>query len=199
MTFNGICNRGLIHLLKNTLDEVTFLNSINKGSIEIGERGLGKMNKTIKDQRTALILKDSAMKSNNQINALKLRAIEFDKLKKGYNQDNFVLSLLKVSNMYDLSFVRGFIFTIGTTILFTLLIISFGFPNYHLIYHNELILSCSWVNIIDQFLNILNVFNSQNIEEYNLKGKALFLLSKAFVSFGIYQTIYAFYKYMRRF
>lgn len=139
------------------------------------------------------------MKSNNQINALKLRAIEFDKLKKGYNQDNFVLSLLKVSNMYDLSFVRGFIFTIGTTILFTLLIISFGFPNYHLIYHNELILSCSWVNIIDQFLNILNVFNSQNIEEYNLKGKALFLLSKAFVSFGIYQTIYAFYKYMRRF
>ena len=187
------------HLLKNTLDEVTFLNSINKGSIEIGERGLGKMNKTIKDQRTALILKDSAIKSNNQINALKLRAIEFDKLKKGYNQDNFVLSLLKVSNMYDLSFVRGFIFTIGTTILFTLLIISFGFPNYHLIYHNELILSCSWVNIIDQFLNILNVFNSQNIEEYNLKGKALFLLSKAFVSFGIYQTIYAFYKYMRRF
>jgi hypothetical protein len=80
LDFTSVYNDGVIMLEDNqdNIEEITLKSAINTGLIEIENTNA----QTIKDRKTARLLKDSANKSGNSIDALEFRKIELELLKR---------------------------------------------------------------------------------------------------------------------
>lgn len=195
---NSIFNRGVIFLEENKVSSITLENAVNLGVIDLENTDITTRN--ITNRKTARILKDSAYKSNNVIDALKYRAIELDIHKKEKDTkwyDKVALGLNKWSNWHNMNFVLGIGFTMGSAAFFYWLINYWG--------TSEQIFELTWQfspkdfgDIWKKYLDVLNVLNFRdklNGIELNAFGETLFFVSKIFVAYGVYQTIAAFRKY----
>lgn len=197
---NSICNRGIIFFEENEILEITLENAVNLGVVELEDTDINTQN--ITNRKTARILKDSAYKSNNVIDALKYRMIELDihrKEKGTIWYDKIILWLNKWSNNHNRNFIWGIGFTIGVATLFFWLINYLG--------TTERIFELNWRfdftgfgNVWKKYLDVLNVLNFRdklNGIELNAIGETLFLVAKIFVAYGMYQTVSAFRKYSK--
>ena len=197
---NSICNRGFIFFEANSIGKITLENAVNIGFIELENTDTNTKN--IANRKTARILKDSAYKSNNVIDALKYRMIELDihrKEKGTIWYDKIILWLNKWSNNHNRNFIWGIGFTIGVATLFFWLINYLG--------TTERIFELNWRfdftgfgNVWKKYLDVLNVLNFRdklNGIELNAIGETLFLVAKIFVAYGMYQTVSAFRKYSK--
>ena len=197
---NSICNRGFIFFEANSIGKITLENAVNIGFIELENTDTNTKN--IANRKTARILKDSAYKSNNVIDALKYRMIELDihrKEKGTIWYDKIILWLNKWSNNHNRNFIWGIGFTIGVATLFFWLINYLG--------TTERIFELNWRfdftgfgNVWKKYLDVLNVLNFRdklNGIELNAIGETLFLVAKIFVAYCMYQTVSAFRKYSK--
>lgn len=111
------------------------------------------------------------------------------------SKENFLLFLNKYSNEFGLSWLRGLKFTLIITFIFYWLINYFGME--------EPIFVVDWrfsnfEYVFKGYINLLNIISfNKEIFQFRLTaiGELIFLMSRVFIAYGIYQTISAFRKY----
>lgn len=197
LNFYSLVNCGLICLIdnKNNINEILLKNAINKGYIEVENTAIPK----ITDRKTARLLKDSALKSNNYIDAInykRLEAKEYQKEKEIKWHERLLFILNGLSNKHGTSWIRALWVTLSFTTFFSLLILCFGlepFSNNAIMFNS---LNCE--KFLKIFIGLLNIVNIEsNFKDITLSfvGDLLFFTSKVFIAYGYYQFISAFRKY----
>lgn len=158
-------------------------------------------NKNSLDLNTIRIIKGQLSKSESKIEYLKFNALEqkehFKKLKKN-SPDYYILLLNSWSNDFGRNWIKGLKFTIKTSAIFFLALItlnSFIASNYPLRFK----LNSNFVDfstILSEYLKFtLSLgFNNEEIQSNGFLY-LIFIISKIFIGFGIYQTISAFRKF----
>lgn len=111
--------------------------------------------------------------------------------------ERLLLWLNKYSNDYNRSWIRGIWFTAMTALLFYFVLNSFGLvkPVFIVNYRFE-----NFKVVSEGYLSLIDVFNlsGTNFEfQTNTLGKYIIFFARVFIVYGIYQTIYAFYKYKK--
>lgn len=197
LNFYSLVNCGLICLIDNKkkISEISLKYATNKGTIEIENTEIPD----ITDRKTARLLKDSALKSNNHIDAVKykrLEAKEYFKEKETKFHEKLLFLLNGLSNKHGTSWIRALWVTLLVALIFSFLIVFFG---------QESICDKSFVTVasfIDQllisFVGLLNIANfSGDMNEINLNtlGYYMLFISKILISYGYFQFISAFRKY----
>lgn len=163
--------------------------------------GISISNEKSLDINTLQILKGQLQKSENKIEYLKYNALEQRKYLqtlKLSDSDFYVLKLNSMSNNFGTDWFKGAKFTLKTSMSFYILIIlvnSFISSTYPLKFNTNLELA-SPSFIISEFLKFTFTFGFNN-EDIQSNGYLylIFIISKIFISYGIYQTITAFRKF----
>lgn len=153
------------------------------------------------DINTLQILKGQLHKSENKIEYIKFNALEQRKYLQNLsklNSDYYVLLLNSISNDFGTNWFKGVKFTIKISVFFFLLIIlinSFTNSKYPLVFNPSLEFD-TLSNILSEYLKFTFNFTFSN-EDIQSNGYLylIFILSKIFISYGIYQTITAFRKF----
>lgn len=114
-----------------------------------------------------------------------------------FSGERLLLWFNKYSNNYNRSWTRGIWFTAIITLIFYFLLNYCGLEKPFFIidwkFHN-------FGNVSEGYLKLIDIFNlSDSIVDFHPTslGKYIMFVSKIFIAFGIYQTIYAFYKYRK--
>ena len=217
LDFTSVYNDGAIMLEDNqdNIEEITFKSALNTGLIEIENTNT----KTIKDRKTARLLKDSANKSGNTIDALEYRKKELELFKQESTYmkrgTRLLLRLNGLSNDHGTDWIKGLIFTTCSWLGFYLLFLfvsrlqdMFVFiigENVVWTFSSDISNGISYLWSLD-FLTTLstwmNQFSFQDswwiilLELFQILIVTLiFILGKIAIAYGIYQTITAFRKY----
>lgn len=114
-----------------------------------------------------------------------------------YSREKLLLWLNKYSNDYNRSWIRGIWFTAITTLIFYFILNYFGLVKPVFVidwkFNNFRIVSEGYLSLID----IFNLSGSNFDFQTNTLGKYITFFARIFIAYGIYQTIYAFYKYKK--
>lgn len=218
LDMTSLSNKGTLMLEdnQNEVERITLKSAINTGVIEIENTLIRK----IDDRITARLLKDSALKNGNTINALEYRKKEMELLKKENSsldkESRFLLWLNEKSNNHGTSGIKGVWFTIECWIGFYLLFLIISRVDYILIlfstknaiewtFAQDISNGISYLWSLD-FLGTL----SKWIDRFKFNdawwlmtfksaqlviGIIIYIVGKIAIGFGIYQTISAFRKY----
>lgn len=215
--FTSICNNGVLILEENKdqIDNFILTSAINLGVIETENTKI----KNINNRRTARILKDSALKYGNSIDALEFRKEEMRLLKKERVDKkegcNFLLWLNGISNNHGTDWKKGVYFTIICWLAFYLLFLIISrIGEIHALFtgktvtwtfSNDISIAIkylwsldfldtlsSWVDQLD-FKTVWWLFLLKTIQL--IMVFIIFILGKIAIGYGIYQTIIAFRKY----
>lgn len=206
-------NNGIITLDDNKeLEEISLANSTNNGSINFGN----PIFKSIKDRKTAYLMKDTAIKNNNYIDSIDYKAKEMEFLEKEtnrYSQKGVLLFLNKLSNRHGTDWWRAVVFTlacwIGSYLLFLTIaridVIHSWMSGQSVKYtYNTDILNAfkylwtvNLTDIINPYITKLKTDSLNDIIYWIQIVIAVFILvlGKISIAYGIYQTISAFRKY----
>jgi hypothetical protein len=216
LNLTSIHNNGALILENNgaNIQEMTLKSAINTGMIEVENTNI----QIIKERKTARLLKDSALKCGNSIDALEFRKKEMELLKNETTGNKWGSRLLlwfnEISNKHNTDWIRGVKFTIVCWIGFYLLFLITSRPDqiYALFTGQPVTWTCSldianginylwslnfletlsmWVNInfnVVWWLFILKVIQL-------LIVASIYIIGKIAIGYGIYQTISAFRKY----
>lgn len=158
-----------------------------------------------KNRKTLVILKNEAFKKGDNISAIEYKSLEMMQYKKELKgiehfNERILLFLNTLSNNNGINWIKGVFFTCITAWIF------FFFINFCGLEKNtgSRFFEWGWTSL-DSFENVcanyLNMFYLTEFKDkfsgfkLNALGDILFLISKIFVSYGIYQTISAFRKY----
>ena len=184
---NFQCNT--IELNRVHFDKVAFFNDINIKLL----RNL--------DVKTISIIKNQLNKTDNNIDYVKMSALEkrkfFQSLSRK-NSDFFVLWLNKISNNFGTSWLKGIWFTLKcSAIFFVLLLVVNNFVKSS--YPLSINIKQDWAKfdfILAEFLKFIFSFGFTS-PEFQSSGWLflIFIVAKIFIGFGIYQTIAAFRKF----
>ena len=200
---DSLCNRGILDFEDNKISNITLGKAITLRIIELENTEINTSN--ISNRKTARLLKDSAYKSNNNIDGLKYRALELDIYQSKeaqlpwYSNDKVILFLNKISNNYDRNFWWGVGWTFASAIIAFWGINYFGTTQqiFELNYKFDF---TEFGEIWKKYLDVLNVLNFRerlNGVELNAVGETIFLVSKVIIAYFMYQTIAAFRKYRK--
>lgn len=156
------------------------------------------------NRETYVRLKNEAVKRNDSIMALCYKAKEMVSYKKELDDkshklttDKILLWLNTISNKNGQSWWRGFLFTTITAALFFWIINYLGISGSQKLF----VLDWRFSGCDDVWKRYLNMFYLIDFKdkfaniELNALGETVFLISKIFIGYGIYQTISAFRKY----
>lgn len=196
----SICNRGMLFFEDSTISKIRLADAMNLGIVELENTYIDGRN--IADRKTARILKDSASKNNNAIDALKYKYLELELYRKegGISiGDRIILIAQKVSNRYGTNFIQGIAFTMTAAMVFFWLINYTGAdePIFRL---NARFDFSGFGEIWKKYLDVLNVLNFRDKLDgvgLNAWGETLFLAAKIFIAYGMYQKVSAFRKYSK--
>lgn len=104
----------------------------------------------------------------------------------------------QISNNYGTSWLRGVLYTLGVTGLFTSLIY------WHLLYEGIVVWDWSYSGVIfflSGCMDVLNIINYRDVIngiELPLFGRALHFAGRIFIAYGVYQVVSAFRSYGRK-
>lgn len=184
---NFQCNT--IELNRVHFDKVAFFNDINI-----------KLLRSL-DVKTISIIKNQLNKTDNNIDYVKMNALEkrkfFQSLSRK-NTDFFVLWLNKISNNFGTSWLKGIWFTLKCSAIFFVMLLAvnnFVKSSYPL----SINIKHDWAKfdfILAEFLKFIFSFGFTS-PEFQSSGWLflIFIVAKIFIGFGIYQTIAAFRKF----
>lgn len=197
LDMNSIYNSGFIYFSRNNIAKISLEDAIGRGVIEVNQNNNPEI-AGIADRRTARLLKDSAIKGNNAIDAVKFKRIEAEKyLKEGIEcHEKILFYLNRYSNKHGTSWLRALWVTLLITLLFCILILCFG----ETATSSQNILEVSCNHFIKTYFGLLDITNfGGNLQgmHFNGFGYALFYLAKILIAYGYYQFISAFRKYGR--
>lgn len=193
----SLYNQGFVIFDEDELSKINLDGAINIGVIELEDTRLESKN--IYSEKTARILKESAQKIGNDIDALEYRKIElyFHKCQTKFLWDKIILFLNKISNDYGRSFVYGVVFTLVVAFVFFFVINYWGTDTQIFEFNMRGDFS-GFGTVWKKYLDVLNVLNFRDQlkgVELNALGETMFLISKIFIAYGMYQTVIAFRKY----
>lgn len=196
----SICNRGMLFFEDSTISSIKLADAMNLGIVELENTQIDGHN--IADRKTARILKDSASKNNNAIDALKYKYLELELYRRegGISiADRIILVAQKLSNRYGTNFVQGIAFTMLAAMVFFWAINYIG-ADEQVFYLNARFDFSGFGEIWEKYLDVLNVLNFRDKLDgvgLNAWGETLFLAAKIFIAYGMYQTVSAFRKYSK--
>lgn len=114
-----------------------------------------------------------------------------------YSGERLLLWLNKYSNDYNRSWIRGIWFTTITALVFYFILNYFGLVKPVFVvdwrFNNFKMVSEGYLSLVD----IFNLSEANFDFQTNIFGKYIIFFARVFIAYGIYQTIYAFYKYKK--
>lgn len=177
------------------LDETCVLGFINFQDSEV---------KKYENRQTLRLLKNEALKVNDEVSAMPLYAQEM-KLLLSDNRiscwDKFSLWLNRLFSNYGESWTRAFCVTLGVSVALTLLMLGAGSSKYIFDHSCHFIGFGPFVTILLDSINVFSIpLFSDTIEKYELNvfGQVLYFIIKVVVAYGVYQFIISFRKHGRR-
>ena len=159
--------------------------------------------KDFTNRQTLRLLKNEALKINDNVAATRLYAKEMEMLLKDKSVsfwDKASLRLSKWFSGFGESWGRALLVTLTMSVVLTLLMLGFGSTKYAFNPTGEFM---GMGSFITSLLDSINVFSiplfSDTIKEYGLNvwGQLLYFIIKIVVAYGTYQFIMAFRKYGR--
>ena len=156
------------------------------------------------DRQTLRLLKNEAIKVNDEVSAQQLYAKEMQMLladKSVSLWDKVSLWLNKIFSKFGESWVRALLVTLGLSIVLTLLMLGLGSGKYMFDSTGEFIGLGVLATVLLDSINVFSIpLFSDTIKEYDLNvfGQVLYFVIKLVVAYGTYQFVMAFRKYGRR-
>ena len=160
--------------------------------------------KNYEDRQTLRLLKNEAIKVNDEVSAQQLYAEEMQHLlsdKSVSAWDKVSLWLNKVFSKFGDSWVRAILVTFGLSVAFTLLMLGLGSWKYMFDLSGEFIGLGAFVTVLLDSINVFSIpLFSDTIKEYDLNvfGQILYFVIKVIVAYGSYQFVVSFRKHGRR-
>lgn len=196
LDMQSISNKGFILLEdnKNDIKSIILQSAINPGNIEIEETFIPD----VVDRKTARLLKDSALKSNNAIDAVRYKRLEAKAFQKENNiqrHERILLWLNGCSNKHGTSWVRALWITLFATFLFSSLILCFGNDNLTMTYCADDIDYNLFFKTYFGLLDVVNFKDGLKSLHLNVLGFFFLFFSKIIIAYLYYQFISAFRKY----
>lgn len=200
MKFGSSSVYGQMDVIDNTINTVDLEESCVHGYLNYQGNKVQKY----ANRQTIRLLKNEAMKVNDEVSAMQLYAKEMQLLL----NDNSISLLdkvsLRLSKLFS-SFGENWLKALGMTLLFsvmlTSLMLGFGSDKYGFDHTGEFIGVGSFVTILLDSINVFSIpLFSDTVKEYELTvvGQILYFLIKLVVTYGSYQFVVAFRKYGRR-
>ena len=209
LDLTSIHNNGTLILEDNKtgIEKITLKSAINTGLIEVDNTNI----QIIVDRKTARLLKDSALKSGNTIDALEFRKKEMELLESEIvsRDSKRLLWLNRVSNNHGTSWVRGLFFTfICSTVFYLFFLIISRLDGIYSLFTSQ---SVTWTLSLDfsngikylwslDFLDTLHTWVKNTDFQviwwililkliYLIIGITVYIIGKITIAYGIYQTI----------
>lgn len=145
------------------------------------------------------IFRDAAIKNNDEVNIQKYTTALYDQIlkEKANPLDKIMLWLNKCSNAYGMSWFRGVVFTLVVTLTLYFLLNYFGCENQYFVFDLKF---RGFGEVCLGFFSLMDIFGlaDTGIElELTPTGKCMLFVGRIFIAYGIWQTIYAFYKFKK--
>ena len=156
------------------------------------------------NRQTLRLLKNEAIKVNDEVSAQHLYAEEMKSLLSDNGVsiwDKVSLWLNKVFSKFGESWIRAILVTLGLSAVFTLLMLGWGSGKYMFDISGEFIGFGAFITVLLDSINVFSIpLFSDTIKEYDLNvfGQFLYFVIKVVVAYGSYQFIVAFRKHGRR-
>ena len=220
-SFGKIDGSGRLRFSQCKIEEFLFGSSSVFGQLDIIENNINALdmegtcvmgnllfqgNKVVNysDRQTVRLLKNEAIKVNDEVSAVHLYAKEMRLLladKSISRNDKVSLMLNKVFSSFGEKWFRAIWVTLLLSVVLTILMLGFGSSKYMFDPTGELIGFSSFVTILLDSINVFSIpLFSDTIREYQLNvfGQILYFLIKLVVAYGSYQFVVAFRKYGKR-
>lgn len=220
-SFGKIDDSGRLRLFQCNVGELLFGSSTVAGRLDIVQSKIlsidldetcvqGFINfqanevKKYENRQTLSLLKNEALKVNDEVSALPLYAQEMESLLSDNRiscWDKVSLWLNKLFSNYGESWTRAFWVTLGFSVALTLLMLGAGSSKYMFDPSCHFIGFGPFVTILLDSINVFSIpLFSDTIEKYELNvfGQVLYFIIKVVVAYGVYQFVVAFRKHGRR-
>ena len=159
--------------------------------------------KKFSNRQTLRMLKNEALKVNDDVEATKFYAQEMESLladTKVSWWDKWSLTFNKWFSRFGENWVQAFFVTLGVSIVLTLLMLGFGSSKFTFDPSGKFMGIGSFVTALLDSINVFSIpLFRDTINEYGLNvfGQVLYFLIKVVVAYGTYQFVVAFRKYGR--
>ena len=221
LTFDKIEDCGRIRLSQSDIGELIIGSTSVFGQMDIIENKISSVDmegtcvqgyltfqgnevKKYEDRQTLRLLKNEAIKVNDEVSAQQLYADEMQHLlsdKSVSAWDKVSLWLNKVFSKFGDSWVRAILVTFGLSVALTLLMLGLGSGKYMYDLSGEFIGLGAFVTVLLDSINVFSIpLFSDTIKEYDLNvfGQILYFVIKVIVAYGSYQFVVSFRKHGRR-
>lgn len=164
----------------------------------------GNSVKKYADRHTLRLLKNEALKVNDDVEATHLYAKEMEILladKKIPFGDKISLWLNKWFSGFGVKWGRALFVTLAISVILTLLMLGFGSSKYAFIPTGEFMGLGGFITVLLDSINVFSIpLFGDTIKEYGLNvcGQILYFIIKIVVAYGSYQFVTAFRKYGRK-
>ncbi len=190
---------GQMDLVNNKFENINLIESCVPGYLNYQ----GNEVERYENRQTLRLLKNEAIKINDQVSAIHLYAQEMQMLLSDNSVsigDKVSLWFSKFFSNFGESWAKAIVVTLGFSIVFTLLMLGFGSANYMFNSSGTFIGIAPFVTILLDSINVFSIpLFSETIKEYDLNvlGQILYFVIKLVVAYGSYQFIVAFRKHGR--
>jgi len=218
--FSKICDKGRLRLSKCNVKEMTAGCSSVFGQMDVLENTISSISlegtcvqgylnfqgnkvENYTDRQTLRMLKNEAMKVNDQVEATRLYAKEMTLLladKEVPWGDKASLWLTRCFSKFCISWSRALWVTLLLSVVLTVLMLGFGSARYGFDPSGEFMGAGRFVTVLLDSINVFSIpLFSDTIKEYGLNvfGQVMYFLIKVVVAYGTYQFVVAFRKHGR--
>lgn len=219
-SFGKISDKGRLRLSQCTLGELCIGSSSVFGQVDVVENRIKTANleethvpgylffeknevEEFSNRQTLRLLKNEALKVNDDVEATKLYAKEMNLLlaENGSFGDKAALWFNKLFSRFGESWGRALLVTTALTIVCTLLMLGFGSIKYGFDPSKEFMGIWSFATALLDSINVFSIpLFSDTVERYGLNvfGQVLYFVIKIVMAYGTYQFVVAFRKYGRK-
>ena len=191
---------GQLDIIENKISSVDMESSCIHGYLSFQDNEVKKY----EDRQTLRLLKNEALKINDEVSAQQLYAKEMQLLltdKSVSLWDKVSLWLNKLFSNFGETWGRAIVVTLGLSVVFTLLMLGFGSNKYMFDCAGEFIGFGAFVTVLLDSINVFSIPHfSDTIKGYDLNvfGQILYFVIKLVVAYGSYQFVISFRKYGRK-
>jgi len=203
ITFSSI--KAKVYFLSNRVDYFDAMNTIVEGVLFVSNKSVVR---DVSGRYTAKLLKHESIKANDVITSNHFRMLELKKYQEELVKNRkskrkldllnemAILMFSWLSNKHGQSWIRGFCFTVLSSVIFYFL---FGIISnqieFRFIMNNEnlLLWGLYWKEVLRYFW-LPDISGLKGLE-VGFWGALIFIIGKIFIAYGIYQTVAAFRKY----
>jgi len=220
-SFGKIADRGRLRLSQCGIRQLSIGSSSVFGQVDIVENKIksvdleethvpGYINfqsnevEVFSNRQTLRMLKNEALKVNDDVEAIRMYAKEMESLLADNNVpccEKLSLTINKWFSRFGVSWIQALLVTFGLSIALTLLMLGLGSSKYGFNPAGRFMGMGSFVTALLDNINVFSIpLFRDTINEYGLNawGQIIYFVIKVIVAYGTYQFVVAFRKYGRK-